>query len=133
AGGGMRSWWRQLNGDGTQLDDKHLRARHWSLARTLRAMDLLDLLLLCSPMRNRRRIGFAYQYSLFQLELGRTLLFLLGATMNEVYQKLIDRTRVSSGFEAGQDHLWFLASPASWTKAGTRSRASGQGGGGAEP
>jgi hypothetical protein len=24
-GGGVRSWWRQLHGDDSQLDDKHLR------------------------------------------------------------------------------------------------------------
>jgi hypothetical protein len=41
----------------------------------------------------QKRIGFAYQYSVYQLELSRNLLFLRGTTMNEVYQKLIDRTR----------------------------------------
>lgn len=41
------------------------------------------------------RSGFAYQYSVFQLELSRNLLFRRGTTMDEVYQKLIDRTRVS--------------------------------------
>ena len=41
----------------------------------------------------QKRIGFAYQYSVFQLELSRNLLFLRGTTMDEVYQKLIDRTR----------------------------------------
>jgi hypothetical protein len=41
----------------------------------------------------QKRIGFAYQYSVFQLELSRNLLFWRGTTMNEVYQKLIDRTR----------------------------------------
>ena len=41
----------------------------------------------------QKRGFFAYQYSVFQLELSRNLLFLRGATMNEVYQKLIDRTR----------------------------------------
>ena len=41
----------------------------------------------------QKRIGFAYQYSVFQLELSRNLLFLRGTTMNELYQKLIDRTR----------------------------------------
>jgi hypothetical protein len=41
----------------------------------------------------QKRIRFAYQYSVFQLELSRNLLFLRGTTMNEVYQKLIDRTR----------------------------------------
>jgi hypothetical protein len=42
----------------------------------------------------QERSRFAYQYSVFQLELSRNLLFRRGATMNEVYQKLIDRTRL---------------------------------------
>ncbi|WP_045226886.1 hypothetical protein [Methyloterricola oryzae] len=37
--------------------------------------------------------GFVYQYSVFQLELSRNLLFHRGATLDEVYQKLIDRAR----------------------------------------
>src|SRR5438128_6121365 len=40
---------------------------------------------------DRKRSGFAYQYSVFQLELSRNLLFRRGTTMDEVYQKLIDR------------------------------------------
>jgi hypothetical protein len=50
---------------------------------------------LCSALTHeeQKRIRFAYQYSVFQLELSRNLLFLRGTTMNEVYQKLIDRTR----------------------------------------
>jgi|SRR5215510_5795263 len=77
-GGGMRSWWRNLHGDDSQLDDKHLREmagtfsrrlhafcakqgipiieagsgerkkRHRSFARALRAMDLLYVPLLCA-------------------------------------------------------------------------------------
>jgi hypothetical protein len=39
------------------------------------------------------RSGFAYQYSVFQMELSRNFLFHRGATMEQVYQKLIDRTR----------------------------------------
>src|SRR3990172_9554294 len=39
------------------------------------------------------RSGFTYQYSVFQLELSRNLLFRRGRTMDEVFQKLIDRTR----------------------------------------
>ena len=35
-----------------------------------------------------------YQYSVFQLELIRNLLFRRGTMMDEVYQKLIERTRV---------------------------------------
>jgi hypothetical protein len=41
----------------------------------------------------QERSRFAYQYSIFQLEFSRNLLFQRGSTMNEVYQKLIDRTR----------------------------------------
>ena len=41
----------------------------------------------------QQRSRFKYQYSVFQLELSRNLLFVRGGTMDEVYQKLIDRTR----------------------------------------
>ena len=36
-GGGMRSWWRQLNGDDSQLDDKHLREMAGTFSRRLHA------------------------------------------------------------------------------------------------
>jgi hypothetical protein len=39
------------------------------------------------------RTRFAYRYSVFQLELSRNLLFTRGTMLNEVYQKLLDRTR----------------------------------------
>ena len=45
------------------------------------------------PTEERRRSRFSYQYSVYQLELSRNLLFWRGTRMNEVYQKLIDRTR----------------------------------------
>jgi hypothetical protein len=44
-------------------------------------------------LEEQERSRFAYQYSIFQLELSRNLLFQRGSTMSEVYQKLIDRTR----------------------------------------
>lgn len=47
----------------------------------------------------RQRSNFIYRYSVFQLELSRNLLFERGATMGEVYQKLIDRTRQSLGIK----------------------------------
>ena len=37
--------------------------------------------------------GFAYRYSIFQLELSRNYLFAKGAVLDEVYQQLLDRTR----------------------------------------
>ena len=36
-GGGVRSWWRQLNGDDSQLDDKHLREMAGTFSRRLHA------------------------------------------------------------------------------------------------
>jgi hypothetical protein len=45
------------------------------------------------PREEQQRSGFQYQYSVFQLELSRNLLFARGGTLDEVYQKLIDRTR----------------------------------------
>jgi hypothetical protein len=41
----------------------------------------------------QERSRFAYQYSLFQMELSRNLLFTRGTVLDEVFQKLIDRTR----------------------------------------
>jgi hypothetical protein len=46
------------------------------------------------PNDDRKRSRFHYQYSVFQLEFSRNLLFWRGSTMDEVYQKVIDRTRV---------------------------------------
>jgi hypothetical protein len=42
----------------------------------------------------RERSGFSYRYSIFQLEMSRNLLFRRATTMDQVYQGLIDRTRV---------------------------------------
>src|SRR5215813_9525171 len=36
-GGGVRSWWRQLHGDDSQLDDKHLRDMAGTFSRRLHA------------------------------------------------------------------------------------------------
>jgi hypothetical protein len=47
------------------------------------------------PHEDRKRSGFCYQYSVFQLELSRNLLFWRGTMMEEVYHKLIDRTRAA--------------------------------------
>jgi len=41
----------------------------------------------------QKRTNFRYQYSFYQLENSRNLLFKRGTTLDEVYQKLLDRTR----------------------------------------
>ena len=44
-------------------------------------------------LEEQRRSGFQYQYSCFQLEYSRNLLFQSGQELDQVYQGLIDRTR----------------------------------------
>src|SRR5712692_3643946 len=41
----------------------------------------------------QKRSGFRYQYSFYQIEQSRNLLFHRGSTLDEVYEKLLDRTR----------------------------------------
>jgi len=43
----------------------------------------------------QERSGFRYEYSCFQLEYSRNLLFVRGTVLEEVYQGLLDRTRRS--------------------------------------
>ena len=46
-----------------------------ALAPTLRALDLYHLSLLCSRSEEQKRSAFHYQYSVFQIEYSRNLLF----------------------------------------------------------
>jgi hypothetical protein len=41
----------------------------------------------------QKRSGFQYQYAFYQIEQSRNLLFRRGGTLDEVYEKLLDRTR----------------------------------------
>jgi hypothetical protein len=52
------------------------------------------------PVEEQRRSGFGYKFSIWQIEYSRNLLFRDGPVMEEVYQKLIDRTRVSLDIKA---------------------------------
>lgn len=44
-------------------------------------------------LAEQERSRFGYRYSIFQIEYSRNLLFERGSTMDEVYEKLLDRTR----------------------------------------
>jgi len=70
------------------------------------------------PAEERRRSRFSYQYSIFQLELSRNLLFWRGTTMNEVYQKLIDRTRTPLALKDLKTIFGFSHRPHLMTKRG---------------
>ena len=69
----------------------------------------------------QKRIAFAYQYSVFQLELSRNLLFLRRTTMNEVYQKLIDRTRAPLDLKQVKTIFSFSHRPHKIAKRGRQS------------
>ena len=45
------------------------------------------------PQDERLRSGFHYQYSIFQVEFSRNLLFERGAQMEQIFQAIIDRSR----------------------------------------
>jgi hypothetical protein len=47
------------------------------------------------PLAEQERTRFRYQYSIWQLELSRNFLFHRAEVMEEVYQKMIDRTRAA--------------------------------------
>jgi len=47
----------------------------------------------------QRRSGFRYDYSIYQLEYSRNLIFAVGGDMDQVFQALIDRSRAPMGLE----------------------------------
>ena len=74
---------------------KTLRAAH-AVGRLTKVCDRwLYSACLCFALdsEEQERSKFQYQYSFYQLENSRNLLFQRGTTLDEVYQKLLDRTR----------------------------------------
>ena len=74
---------------------KTLRAAH-AVGRLTKVCDRwLYSACLCFALdsEEQKRTKFQYQYSFYQLENSRNLLFKRGTTLDEVYQKLLERTR----------------------------------------
>jgi hypothetical protein len=74
---------------------KTLRAAH-AVGRLTEVCDRwLYSACLCFALdsEEQKRSRFQYQYSFYQLENSRNLLFKRGTTLDEVYEKLLDRTR----------------------------------------
>ena len=46
-----------------------------------------------STWTSRQRSGFGYGYSVYQAEYSRNLLFTIGAQMDRVFDRVVDRTR----------------------------------------
>ncbi len=59
----------------------------------------------------QKRSGFHYQYSNYQVEYSRNLIFEIGGHMDQVFQALIDRSRVLAGSENSQNDSGLQAPP----------------------
>ena len=51
-------------------------------------------------LEEQRLSGFRYQYSNYQIEYSRNLIFEVGGHMEQVFQALIDRSRVRQSLDA---------------------------------
>ena len=55
-------------------------------------------------LEEQKRSGFHYQYSNYQVEYSRNLIFEIGGHMDQVFQALIDRSRVLLDLKTDQNH-----------------------------
>jgi hypothetical protein len=56
-------------------------------------------LLFALDLEEQKRSAFEYQYSIYQIEYSRNFQFQSGATMEQIFQSLIDRTRAPLGLD----------------------------------
>jgi hypothetical protein len=62
-------------------------------------------------LEEQKRSGFRYQYSNYQVEYSRNLIFEIGAHMDQVFQALIDRSRVPLDLETIKTILGYQRRP----------------------
>jgi hypothetical protein len=68
----------------------------------------------------QRRSGFRYQYSNYQLEYSRNLVFTVGGRMDQVFQALIDRTRTRMDLRTVKTILGYRRRPRYRPRRGKR-------------
>jgi len=113
--GGFRTWWRRWHGDSdTELDNTHLMRMAGRFARRVKAWGAANgvPVIFCTAGERKHRIaeaylathevvdldeqhrsGFGYGFAVYQLEYSRNLIFADGATMQRVFDTVVDRTR----------------------------------------
>jgi hypothetical protein len=69
-------------------------------------------------LEEQRQTGFRYQYSNYQLEYSRNLVFTVGAQMDQVFQALIDRTRARMDLRTVKTILGYRRRPRYRTRRG---------------
>jgi hypothetical protein len=62
-------------------------------------------------LEEQKRSGFHYQYSNYQVEYSRNLIFACGRNMDEVFQALIDRSRVPLDLQIVKTILGYQCRP----------------------
>jgi hypothetical protein len=62
-------------------------------------------------VEEQKKSGFHYQYSIYQVELSRNLIFEVGGHMEQVFQALIDRSRVPLNLETIKTILGYCRRP----------------------
>jgi hypothetical protein len=62
-------------------------------------------------LEEQKRSGFHYQYSIYQLELSRNLIFEVGAQMEQVFEALIERSRAPLKLEKIKTILGYCPRP----------------------
>jgi hypothetical protein len=62
-------------------------------------------------LEEQKRSGFRYQYSNYQVEYSRNLIFEIGGHMDQVFQALIDRSRVPLDLETIKTVLGYQRRP----------------------
>lgn len=72
-------------------------------------------------LEEQRQSGFRYQYSNYQLEYSRNLVFTVGARMDQVFQALIDRTRARMDLRTIKTILGYRRRPRYRTRRGKAS------------
>lgn len=107
--GGFRAWWRALFGSDENLDDTHLMRMAGRFSRRrLRALAKNKgiPIIYCAPAEKKHEIAEEYfskhplskglfpiyQYSIYQIDYSRNLLFEVRRKMDQVFHALIDGT-----------------------------------------
>jgi len=74
-------------------------------------LDLYHLLVFSLDLEEQKQSGFHYQYSNYQVEYSRNLIFEIGGHMDQVFQALIDRSRVLLDLKAVKTILGYKHRP----------------------
>ena len=77
---------------------------------------IYTLFVLRARFEEQKRSGFRYQYSNYQIEYSRNLVFEMGGHMEQVFQALIDRSRAPLDLKTIKTIVGYKARPSTATE-----------------